>query len=108
MKWGVMGAMYATTIRFVLGPDTQWESERMADVVAGMLRNQGGCESFFFLGDYATGEYEWIVLWDSPENAARAHEERYKQFCDMIGDGFQWRPAIQLFQVYEAKATRFP
>ncbi|WDL96043.1 hypothetical protein [Alicyclobacillus sp. ALC3] len=97
--------MYATTIRFVLGPDTQWESEHIADVVAGMLSNQRGCESFVFLGDYEIGEYEWIVFWNSREDAAVAYEQRYSQFCAMIGDGFQWRPAIQLFQVYDAKYT---
>lgn len=93
----------ATTIKFVLGPDTQWESQRIADVVAGMLRKQPGCKSFVFMGDYDTGEYEWIVFWDTAGHAAAAYEQRYEEFCGMIGDGFQWRPAIQLYQVYEAK-----
>lgn len=94
---------YATTVKFVLGPDTQWESERIADVFAGLLRNQPGCHSFVFLGNYETGEYEWVVFWNSPQHAIRAYEQRYEQLCEMLGDRIQWEPAISLYQVYEAK-----
>jgi hypothetical protein len=99
--------MYARVIKFVLGPDTQWEADRMCDLAHIFLAQISGFGGIQCLSEYDTGEYQWIVLWKTKEQAIKAHETAYPVFLDVLGDHLEFdRPVIQMFQVYEAKTNR--
>lgn len=95
--------MYARMVKFVLGLDTTWEAERMADITFWKLKSQPGFMRFECLQDYENGEYKWISYWASEKDLSRSFHEVYPWFKEMIGNSFQWEPSVQVFEVYAAK-----
>lgn len=100
--------MYVRVIRFVLGPDRQWEAEHIADVIATMTLNQPGCMGYKFYADHHTGEYESTSYWDTLENWEVSFKVMWPEFVNMIGDHFQWRPIVQMFEEYTPKILSLP
>lgn len=92
--------MYARTVRFVLGPETKWEAEHIANVLNLLLQRQPGYVRATYLMDYEVGEYVWTVFWKTKDDIERSYEHLYPEFKKMIGDQFQWGPVIQVFEVY--------
>jgi heme-degrading monooxygenase HmoA len=96
--------MYARVIRFVLGPDTQWEADRMSDFAHIYLNRFPGFKGIQCLSEYDIGEYQWIVFWETKDEAAKAFATTYPLFLEALGDNLAFdRPIIQMFQVYETK-----
>jgi hypothetical protein len=93
--------MHARAVKFVLGPDREWEANRMADVTKMYLSGVDGFRGITFLADYHNGEYLWISFWDSRESAEASFQIAHAKFLELIGDSFQWPPGVQLFEVYE-------
>ena len=52
--------MYARVVKFVLNPDSEWEANRMADVIYTLLQQQPGFQGASFLADYENSDYKWI------------------------------------------------
>lgn len=95
--------MYAGIIHFVLGPDTQWESEHIADILTFELKKQPGFQGISCLNNYDIGEYKWIVYWNSETDGSLAYKSLYPSLIHMVGDKFQWEPCLQGFDVYTPK-----
>ena len=99
--------MYARVTRFVLGPDTQWEADRMSDYAQVFLSQIPGFKGIQCLSEYDTGEYQWIVFWETKESAAEAYKLTYPLFLEALGDNLEFdRPIVQMFQVYETKTNQ--
>lgn len=92
--------MFARNIRFTLGPDTEWESQHMANVMCMHLEKLPGYLHALLLMDYESGEYNWTSFWDNREHATAAHATIYPKLLEIIGDKFQWEPCLQCFDVY--------
>ncbi len=96
--------MYARVTKFVLGPDTQWEADRMADLANLLLSDMQGFQGILCLSQYDIGEYQWTVFWETKEQADKAFEKTYPMFLDGLGDNLVFdRPIIQMYKVYDVK-----
>lgn len=100
MRMGGDETMYARVIRFVLGPDTEWEVKRMADIAYLRAKTAQGFKGGACLHAYDTGEYEWISYWDTMETLEKSLQELYPLFKETVGDRFQWEPSVQIFTCY--------
>lgn len=100
--------MYVRVIRFVLGPDRQWEAEHIADVLATLTYNQTGCMGFNFYADHHNGEYQTVSYWDTREHWESSFKVMWPVFTSLIGDNFQWSPIVQMFEEYEPKILSLP
>lgn len=95
--------MYARVIRFVLGPDTEWEADRMADAISLLVKQQRGFKGMQFFHDYQNGEYQWVTLWETQQDWEASYQNVIDAKRAMIGDKFQWQIAVQMYHVYEPK-----
>lgn len=95
--------MYARIIKFVLGPNRLWEAERMADVIASFAQTQRGYLGFQLLSNVDTGEFQTISFWASKSDWLDSLEVIAPYFSHMIGDDFQWKPSVEMFEVYDPK-----
>ena len=64
--------MYARLVLFNLGPDGSSTARSLADDLAPAIGAQTGYVSATFFGDAATGDYGFIVLWESEKDADAA------------------------------------
>lgn len=95
--------MYARVVKFVLKPDTEWEADRMADVIYTLLRQQHGFQGASFLADYENSEYKWISYWATEEDFVQSYQKVFPTLIEMIGYNCQWEPTTQRFEVYVPK-----
>ncbi|MCL6516370.1 hypothetical protein [Alicyclobacillus sp.] len=95
--------MYARVIRLALGPNTEWEAQRIADVFASVLPKQPGFRGVTFLANYRDGEYCSISYWDTEQQLLDALARVRPLLTDMVGSGYLWPPTVELFEVYEPK-----
>ena len=92
--------MYACTVRFVLEPYSQWEAEHMTEAALHFLKQREGFVDLVVLGEYETGDYEWVVVWDSKTAALRVREAWCEEFKNLIGDyGVLNEPYIEFYHI---------
>lgn len=89
--------MYARVIRFVLGLDTQWEADRMADIMSTEAQKLQGCSELHFFSNYDDGEYMWISIWETEEDREESIKHLRPKFQELLGDNWD---GIEMFQVY--------
>lgn len=93
--------VYAVAVRFVIEPDSQWEADHMAQVVLRSVRDEEGFVELILFGEYETGDYEWIVLWETRQQALEALHAWSEPFMNLLGDYGQWNPpSFYLYQVH--------
>jgi hypothetical protein len=98
--------MVACVVKVVLLPDTEWEAERIADIMFALLRKyeaQGFC-GVSYLFEYETGEYMGISYW----NATKAYVESVLPHFipllrEMVKHSWQWEPSVEMYDVYEPR-----
>jgi hypothetical protein len=97
--------MVACVVKVVLGPDTQWEIEKLADIFNALFQKHRtpGFQGFTFLFAYETGEYLGVSYFDTKEHALAAVQKYAPLFGEMVKHGYQWKPTVELFEVYEPK-----
>lgn len=93
-------------VKFVLGPDTEWEAERIADVICYELKKYYGYQGYMFFKDPETGEYISLSFWDDIEKHHVPHERVYNLLLEMMGDGYEWQPCAEIFDVYVPRGIR--
>ena len=85
---------------FVLEPNSQWDADHMAEVVLWSIQDLEGFVKFTFLGEHETGDYQWIALWETREQAVQALKQWYEPFMKLLGDYGKWnKPYARLYQV---------
>lgn len=100
--------MIVRIVKFVLGPDRQWEAERMADVIAAINRNQPGFQEFHFFADHDAGEYQTSSFWATKQDWDDSFKVVWPYYENLVGDHFQWGPTVQMYEVYEPRLIAIP
>ncbi|KPV42721.1 antibiotic biosynthesis monooxygenase family protein [Alicyclobacillus ferrooxydans] len=95
--------MYARVTKVVLGPDTQWEAERIADLFSILLKEQKGFRGITYLADYDNGEYKSVSFWETEEDLMTSLANIRPILMDAVGSKYQWDPSFQVYKVYEPK-----
>jgi hypothetical protein len=93
-------------VKFVLGPDTEWEAERIADVISYELKKYYGFRNYVFFENPETGEYIGLSFWDNGERDLIPHQKVYSLLREMEGSKYQWEPSIEIFNVYVPRGIR--
>ncbi len=94
----------AEPLRKRIGPDSQWEAERIADLFLTFLNQQKGFRGIKYLADYDNGEYASISFWETEADLVASLEVVHPKLQDLVGSRFQWEPSYQVFKVYEPKS----
>lgn len=95
--------MFARVMRFVLGPDTEWEAQHMAAAISRIVEQQPGFCGIQFFHDYENGDYQWITYWATEEDWHRSYSNLIDAKRAMIGDRYLWDIAVQMYEVYTPK-----
>lgn len=98
-----MVRLYARVVKFVLNPDSEWEANRMADVIYTLLQQQPGFQGASFLADYENSDYKWISYWETEEDLLQSQKKVFPVLLDMVGYSCQWEPSVQMYEVYEPR-----
>ncbi|HUS70924.1 MAG TPA: hypothetical protein VM075_09160, partial [Anaerolineae bacterium] len=64
--------MYAVLVLFTLGPGTGEMADKAGEQFGGMLQSMKGFKGMTMIGDYDTGEYGGMTLWETKEDAEAA------------------------------------
>lgn len=96
--------MYACAVRFVLEPYSEWEANHMGDVASHFLHEKKGFVDLVLLGEYETGDYQWITFWESKDVALQAVNEWCDAFMNLLGDyGVLNKPYVQFYGIQPVK-----
>ena len=95
--------MYVRIVRFTLEPGSRSTAEKLADEIVPAIRAQNGCNKCLFLTDDDAGDYGFIVLWDSKEDAGAAAAVIGPRLTKALADITEVPDSRQLFEVYEPK-----
>lgn len=99
----VICRMVVSTVKFILGPDRQWEAERIADFVNYSLKKCKGFIDYKFFVENETGEYISIAYWETRDEALDAYCQVHPRALEMIGSDYQCLPYLQIFEVYKPR-----
>lgn len=100
--------MVACVVKIVLGPDTQWEIERIADIFTSLLKDYKarGFRYASYLFEYDTGEYQGIAYWDAPRDYVESLIPEFIPLLrEMTKHHCQWEPSVELYSVYEPRVV---
>ncbi|MFB5188706.1 hypothetical protein [Alicyclobacillus fastidiosus] len=96
--------MVAVVVKFVLGENTRWEAERIADVFTALLKKHSGpFHHVDYLGEYELGEYMGIVYWETREGAEESIGAFLPFLKEMVEYNSQYPITLELFDVYTPK-----
>ena len=94
--------MFIRLVQFNLGPGKRPGAEAVADKVVPPIRAQKGCERCEFFTDDQTGDYGFVVLWQSKQAADAA----YPVISPILNSALAAANAtasIRLFEGYEPR-----
>lgn len=77
--------------------------EKTADQFLSIMKNLKGFKRATFFADFATGEYNTLVLWESKEDAEAARSITSPKLQEAMGNVLKAPPVRKLFEVYEPK-----
>lgn len=98
--------MYARVKKFVLGPDSKWEAEHIANIIYLKSRVQPGFVDFVFLAEYDLGEYQLISYWETEADWHSSYQVTWPELKRLIGDKYQWEPVVEKYQVYQPQPVQ--
>lgn len=93
--------MHVRIVNFSLEPGSRSTAEKLADEIVPAIRAQNGCDKCLFLIDDEAGEYGFIVLWDSKEDAGAAAAVIGPKLTEALSGITKMPDSRQLFEVYE-------
>jgi hypothetical protein len=99
--------MVACVVKIVLGPDTGWEVQRIANIMTSLLKTyeSAGFRSVQYLFNYETGEYQGTACWDATKEFVESILPAFIPLLrKMIQHHCQWEPSVELFDVYVPKS----
>ncbi len=96
--------MYAEHVMLKLGPGMRSAGEKIADQFAPLLKAAKGFKGVTFFADYAAGEYQGLVLWESKEDYEAYKKVAAPKLEQAVAGIAKEPPLIKLFEVYEPKS----
>ncbi|MFD1673820.1 hypothetical protein [Alicyclobacillus fodiniaquatilis] len=96
--------MVAVVVKFVMGENSRWEAERIADIFTALLKQQGWpFHHVDYLGEYELGEYMGIVYWKTRDAAEESIRTFLPLLKEMVHYNSQYPITLELFDVYIPK-----
>jgi hypothetical protein len=93
--------MHAVLTLFTLGPGMQEIADKTGEQFGPVLAGLKGFQSVTMFGDYDTGEYGGLSVWDTKENAEAAMAAVGPKMQEALGDMLKGPPTEQVFEVFE-------
>jgi heme-degrading monooxygenase HmoA len=99
MKGGKV--MHAILTLFTLGPGTREIADKTGEQFGPVLADLKGFKSVTMFGDYDTGEYGGLSVWETKEDAEAAMAAVGPNMQEALGDMLKGPPTMQVFEVFE-------
>jgi len=93
--------MYAVLVLFTLGPGTREIADKSGEGFGGMLQIMKGFKGMTMIGDYDTGEYGGMTLWETKEDAEAALAATQAPMRESLGALLKAPPMAKVYQVWE-------
>lgn len=93
--------MYARMIQFTMGPGTKETADALRGQIANALKKSEGLVKVYFTGDYETGTYGSIAIWDSKEAGESAFQKINPQLKEALTGLIQEPPRVEYFEIFE-------
>jgi len=94
--------MHAILTLFTLGPGTREIADKTGKQMAPVLAGLKGFKSITLFGDYETGEYGGVSLWETKEDAEAAIAAVRPKMEEAYRDMLKEPPTMRVFEVFEA------
>ncbi len=91
-------------VQFSLGPGKRSDAEGIANKIVPAIRSQPGCDRAEFFADYDTGDYGFVVLWKSKEQANAAASVIGPMMTAALAQAKGTGDSRRLFDIYEGKS----
>lgn len=93
--------MHAILTLFTLGPGMREIADKTGEQMAPVLAGLKGFKSITMFGDYETGEYGGLSVWETKEDAEAAIAATGPKMQEALGDMLKGPPTQQVFEVFE-------
>jgi len=95
--------MYAMLFTFKLGPNMRPAAEQIADQSFLGYKSMKGFKSVTYLGDYESGDYAGLSIWESKEDLEAAAEIMRPKTEEALAEIVKEPPVRKIYEVYEPK-----